>query len=612
MCGIYGHLQSCENNDNDSISICLKGLRKLEYRGYDSAGIAGIINGEIISLKSVGKIEELSNKLKNNKLQLNMAIAHTRWATHGGITEKNAHPHYDQSLTTAVVHNGIIENYQTIKSKLIDQGIKFVSETDTEVVSQLIATLYNGDLLKTVKTVISQLEGSFALAIIHKNHPNTIITTTSSSPLAISMSRNKKEIFISSDINAFDNSCIDIHCLHDGEIALLTPSNMSIYDNKLTKIVKTPSNIYLNSAATSKNGFDHFLLKEIHDQPDVLRKILKSYCDTKTNDVNFGDDFSLDERLKTINNISIVACGSSYHAGYIIAPLFKNNIKIQTHVEMASEFRYSNPVINKNTLVIAVSQSGETADTLAAIREAKKFNPLIVAICNVKNSSLSKEADLTIWQNAGPEISVCSTKTFTSQLCILMLLACKMMNQKDKKSFIANIVKIPYIIEEVLKQTYIIKKYATKYSIFNNCFFIGRQYMYGASLEAALKLKEISYINATGYPAGELKHGPLALIDSNTITIALCGNETTIKKLISNLMEIKARNGQILAFTPDKYKHMLKDITEDIVIIPDDLPDEFTPFSYSVATQLFAYHVANSLNKEIDQPRNLAKSVTVE
>ena len=614
MCGIYGHIK--RGSTKNSAEACIDGLRRLEYRGYDSAGIAGIHRGKIVSFKTVGKVRSLDKVVQENNLELGMAIAHTRWATHGGITETNAHPHFDEEKALAIVHNGIIENYQKIKTRLIKEGIAFLSETDSEVISQLISHHYKGNIHDALQKTLHELEGSYAIALIHKDHPDTILAATRGCSLAIGVCKESNDIYISSDSNAFTGRSLDVFYLIDDEHAIVSENLIEVYNTSGIKLIKQLEIINLEEKFASKDGYDHFLLKEIHEQPLSVSRAFEDRLDFKNGTAIFEELMLSEEILKKTTRILILACGSSYHAGCISKQVFETYAKTPTEVEIASEFRYRAPIISPNTLVIAISQSGETADTLAAVKEAKLSGSPVIALCNVKRSSLSRSATATLWLNAGPEISVCSTKAFTSQLSLLMLLALKIARLRDLdleagKTFLSHIKNLPNQITSILSKTDKIEALAKKYASFKQFFFIGRNYMYPTCLEAALKLKEISYINASGYPAGEMKHGPIALISSELATVAFCGNKHTFDKLLSNLMEIKARGGPILAFAPEGFTEILS-ITEDAIFLPSEIIDSFAPIPYSIAGQLLAYHIAKILGTDIDQPRNLAKSVTVE
>ncbi|KPK31913.1 MAG: glutamine amidotransferase [Chlamydiae bacterium SM23_39] len=614
MCGIFGYI-----GEKNTLQICLKGLKQLEYRGYDSAGIAGIKNNNLIFCKTSGKIFALEKKIEKQNLELDIAIAHTRWATHGKPDEKNAHPHFDTHLSLGVVHNGIIENYAILKDFLKNKNIKFSTETDTEVIAQLISynyEKYKNNLYLTVHESLKLLKGSFAIALIHKDHPNIILAAARESPLAIGFIDNKNEILISSDPNAFIGHNLNVFYLRNDEIALLSKKSIKTYTNQKKLIEKKTSLLEGKNQTFSKEGFDHFLLKEIFEQPITIQKAMLGNISEDFGTAYFeGLKFSSTE-LMAIKHIIIIACGTSWHAAYIGASLLEDKARILTTAEIASEFRFKNPIISEETLIIAISQSGETADTLSAVKEAKAKGAKILGICNVKNSTLTREAHSCIYLNAGPEISVCSSKAFTSQITILSLFTLLMarlrhFTKEDGQKFLSELKKIPKIINQVLEKQKEIKKISIKYSKYKNFFFIGRKYMYASCLEAALKLKEISYLNATSYPAGELKHGPIALINKNLPVIAFCSNKQTYDKTLNNLMELKAREAPILAIAPNNAKEILQ-IADDIIFIPNTI-DELAIFPTTIVGQLFAYNIAKAIGiKDIDQPRNLAKSVTVE
>lgn len=614
MCGIYGHIVN--QSRSNSASICMQGLKKLEYRGYDSAGIAGIAHGKIVSYKSVGKVGVLDEEVKRENLTLDMAIAHVRWATHGGLTKANAHPHYDENNTIAIVHNGIIENYQILKEFLLDKGIHFTSDTDTEIISQLIAYYYKDDIIKAVKQTLSMLTGSFALGIIHKDFPNTIIATARGCPLLVGISQSTKDIFISSDSNALLDECLDIFYLFDDEIALIKTDRIEVYNKSGAKMIKNTETIKIDTTNTTKGDFEHFLLKEIHEQPQAIQNAIRDRIDLENATAHFEELTIDDETLKNLRHILVLACGSAYHAGCIGASIIESIARIPTQVEIASEFRYSNPIIDDTTLVIAISQSGETADTLGAMRSLKDRGIETISLCNTRKSSIERESKCTIALNAGPEVSVCSTKAFSCQLTVMMLLALKLarlkgMKKEDGMLYIQELQTLPIAVQKVLTLSNQIETLAKRYKDYRNFFLVGRQHMFPTCLEGALKLKEITYFESSAYPAGEMKHGPIALISPEHPTIALCGNALTFDKLISNLMEIRARGGPILAFVPQGSKEIYS-ITSDVVEVPGGLSDLFTPIPYAVCMQILAYHIAKLHNRDIDQPRNLAKSVTVE
>ncbi len=610
MCGIFGYI-----GPEDSAQVCIDGIKSLEYRGYDSAGIAGLLNGEILSRKESGKLSSLKTSLENLPLRLDVAIAHTRWATHGEPSVKNAHPHFDQNNTVAVVHNGIIENHNALRDMLISKGIKFSSDTDTEIVAQLIADCYEGNFLEAVQKALGFLRGFWGFAIIHKNHPNQIIAASRESPICIGLSPHRKEAFISSDANAFNLNNLDVMFLHNDEIALITAGEVEVFNAKALKIDKKKERLENETQVISKNGFEHFMLKEIFEQPQTVQQAFHGRFLMDIGTAEFENLKLTREELLSVTRIIIVGCGTSWHAASVAASMLEDKARIPTTAEIASEFRYRNPIIDENTLVIAISQSGETVDTLAALREAKIKGAKVLGICNVRNTSLTREADSCLFMRAGPEISVCSTKAFTSQLTVLALFTLLMarlrsVDTKEGQNFLKELQELPNVIEKVLRQKDQIETIAKEYAKYENFFFLGRHYMYTTSLEAALKLKEISYLNANGYPAGEMKHGPIALASADLAVIGMCGNKKTYEKTLSNLMEVKARGAKILAFAPENSPEIEK-VAHNVIYLPQTL-DELASIPYSVASQLLAYYIAKERGCEIDQPRNLAKSVTVE
>ncbi len=617
MCGIFAYIRSREELKGklNPVDVCINGLKLLEYRGYDSSGIAGMIDGKIRACKRAGKIGALQEAVYNEELRLDSAIAHTRWATHGIPNQENAHPHLDEEESLAVVHNGIIENHNAIRSKLQEKGLTFHSDTDTEVIAALVSYYYNGNLRSAVQKALRELHGSFAIALIHEDHPNEIIGASRESPLVVGIDQENGETYLSSDANSFNGKILDILYLKDDEVVVLKHNAFTIYNSHGKKIEKELQRIEFQGMAISKNGFDHYMLKEIFEQPQTVQQSMLGRFKEEFGTAEFEELSLSPQRLQSINRILILACGTSWHAGSIAASMMEHLARIPTEVEIASEFRYTNPIINEDTLVLAISQSGETADTIAAVREAKAKGAKVIAICNVDHSTLVREADSSLFLRAGPEISVCSTKAFTSQLTVLALFTLYMarlrhLSKEDGQQFLKELKHLPTKITQVLAQGSQIEALAEKYAKFEHFFFMGRRYMYPTSLEAALKLKEISYLNASGYPAGEMKHGPIALVNSDLAVIGLCGNIQTFDKMMSNLMEIKARGGEILAFAP-KGKEEVLTITKDVLWIPK-ITDPLASILYSVAGQLFAYYIAKLRGTDIDQPRNLAKSVTVE
>lgn len=616
MCGIFGHLVFGGKAQGNSLETCFNGLKRLEYRGYDSAGIAGIHNGNLHFCKAVGKVDELRYEMKQTEVPLNIAIAHTRWATHGESTLANAHPHCDVTKSMALVHNGIIENYQSIRCELKLTGCEFVSETDSEVMVQYIAHHYKGDLLKAAFKAMPRFIGSFAFALIHKDHPDEMIAATKDSPLVIGLNQKTKEFFVASDTAAFCNTELEILFLEQGETAHFKAGEVTIYNKDYKRQMRAFQHFGSLAEVISKEGHKHFMHKEMGEQPGAIQRALSLYLDEENGTANFDKQLLEAEKLLATQRVIILGCGTSLHAGYIAASMIQERVRIHASAEIASEFRYTNPLICENTLILAISQSGETADTLAAVREAKAKGARVIAICNVEHSTLAREADQTLLIGAGPEVSVCSTKAFTSQLTTLSLFVLYMarmrhMDREEGRWFVKQLKQLPACLRKVLQLEPEIASVARKYASYRDLFFIGRRHMFYTGLEAALKLKEISYLNAVGYAAGEMKHGPIALIDENLATIALLGNRQTYEKIVSNLMEIKARRGPVLAFAPENATG-IEEIVDDIIYLPTILSDELAVFPYSVATQLFAYYVAEELGCEIDQPRNLAKSVTVE
>lgn len=605
MCGIFGYI-----GDENPVDQCLKGLKRLEYRGYDSAGIAGLYEGDLHSAKTVGKLSVLEAAILKTPMPLEIAIGHTRWATHGKPCELNAHPHIDRKEDVAVVHNGIIENYQEIKQTY---GFDCLSETDSEVLAHLISHFYNGDLLDAIQKTLQKVNGALAIAVVHKNHPGMIAAATRHSPLVIGRSQNA--MALASDPTAFSSEDIEIAHLHNDEIAILTQQKAEIYSFELDTIKKDFVSFTVVNEEVSKGQYEHYMLKEINEQPVSIHRALEGrlneeYGTAVLNSITFSA-----QEMQEVSRILILGCGTSWHAGSIGVSLFEGLSRIPAECEIASEYRYTNPIITPNTLVIAISQSGETADTIAALREVKAKGAKTLSICNNDYSTLARETDCCITLNAGPELSVCSTKAFSNQLVVLSLLALYLarihhMGKDYGRRIIGELKRLSVQVESILQRSDEIKELAQKYAQNDRYFFLGRRYMYHASLEAALKLKEISYLDATGYPAGELKHGPIALINDSIAVVALCGNKQTFSKMLSNLQEVKARGSTLLAFAPEQFVEQL-DLADDVFVMPDTA-DHASAVLYGVATQLFAYYIACEHGTDIDQPRNLAKSVTVE
>lgn len=608
MCGIFGYI-----GKKNGVNIALNGLKKLEYRGYDSAGIAGIANGQMISCKEVGKISVLEKEVKGAELEMPIAIAQTRWATHGKPTKINAHPHFNSNYSLALVHNGIIENHDALRKNLSQKGIKFISDTDTEVIAHLIDSFYEGNLLNAVQKAIPHLKGSFAVALIHRDHPDQIIAFANELPLVIGIGTN--ETFLSSDANALAYYTQDVVYISTSEVAVIRADKLELYHTDLGPITKKVEQLAVGALDTTKGDFEHFTLKEIFEQPQSLKNALLSrYIDEYGTAIFETLNFDVNG-LMAVQRILILACGTSWHAGYVGAYMFEDKARIPVEIEISSEFRYKNPIVLPGTFVIAISQSGETADTIAAVRELKAKGAKILSLCNMQGSTLVRESDACILLHAGPEIGVCSTKAFTSQVAVLSLLALlfgrmRHMSKPEGQEFLAALKSLPDQVQQVLDRSSYIQEIAKKYAKYDNFFFLGRNYMFPTSLEGALKLKEISYINANGYPAGEMKHGPIALINENCPTVALCANKMTFDKFLNNLMEVKARNGKIIAIA-EECQNGLEGIADDIIYVPQTI-DELASIPTTVVTQLLAYYIAKERGTDIDQPRNLAKSVTVE
>jgi glucosamine--fructose-6-phosphate aminotransferase (isomerizing) len=607
MCGIFGYVGS-----RNAVQVVLEGLKRLEYRGYDSAGLAGVQDGSIVFCKEVGKVSHLAQEVEQMNLELPAAVAQTRWATHGKVSKANAHPQFDTQKTLAVVHNGIIENHDVLRNELKEMGVEFVSDTDTEVIAHLISHYYRGDPLQAVQEAVLRLQGAYAVALVHRDFPDQIVAIAHEAPLVIGIGSH--EAFMSSDPHAFTFYTRQAIYLSNAEIAIIRADSQQVYVAE-EPIVKEYHLLDHVHSDVSKGDYEHFTLKEINEQPQTLRNALLSRFDLEFGSAIFEELAIEDSELLAVEKILILACGTSWHAGCVASYMLEEIARIPVQVEISSEFRYKNPIILPGTFVIAISQSGETADTVAAVREVKAKGAKVLALCNVHGSTLSREADQTILLKAGTEMGVCSTKAFTSQVAVLSLFTLLMarmrhMSKEDGQQFLEHLLQLPDQIQEVLDLSPKIAEVAKKYSESDNFFFIGRRYMYPTCLEGALKLKEISYINANGYPAGEIKHGPIALINADCPTVALCADHLTYEKMLSNLMELKARDGKVIAIAGWKDSR-LEEIADDFICVPTT-SDELAVIPVTVVTQLLAYHIALLKGADIDHPRNLAKSVTVE
>ena len=607
MCGIVGYIGNKKAN-----KVLINGLLKLEYRGYDSAGIAVLENNNIVCMKNVGRVSGLQQKKGINDLNSTMGIAHTRWATHGKPSEINAHPHLDCTGKFAVVHNGIIENYNELKTKLMDNGYTFVSQTDTEVIPNLISYYYKEekDLLKATYRACNDFKGSYAIEVLSSVEPDKIIVARKDSPIVIGVNGDEK--FVASDIPAVLEYTKSFYLINDGEFVELTKNNIKFYDKDLNETKKEIAKLEWDERDGSKDGYENYMIKEIYEQPKAIRETIGSRLkeDEKCEftDLNFDKEF-----LKSINKIKIVACGTAMHAGLVAEKVFEKLLRIETEVEVASEFRYNDTIIDEKTLSIFISQSGETADTIAALKLAKKNHSKTIAISNVIGSSITREADYTIYTHAGPEIAVASTKAYTSQVVLLEILAiyfAEMLEKDEKeiKKLKDDILDLPKKVEETLKNEEQIKELAKNIVDRKDVFFIGRGIDYTVSLEDSLKLKEVSYIHSDAYAAGELKHGPIALIENGVPVIATMTDEKLVKKSISNLQEVITRGAKAIVVTNQDLKEYN---FENVIQIPK-VNKLLSPVISVIPMQLFAYYVAKYKNIDVDKPRNLAKSVTVE
>ena len=608
MCGIVGYI-----GDDKATPILLNGLEKLEYRGYDSAGVAVYQNHSVEVVKSKGRLKNLCDILtSDNHMTGTLGIGHTRWATHGEPSDINSHPHCSENGSFAVVHNGIIENYLYLRDYLMNKGKRFASETDTEVVAQLLEYYYNGNILDTIIKVLSKIEGAYALGIICKDDPDTLYAVRKDSPLIIGLG--KGENFIASDIPAIIDKTRDIYRLNDNEIAVIKRDNVTVYNEAKEIITKNKIHIDWDITAAEKEGYEHFMLKEIMEQPKVVHNTISPrLVDGKI----VLDELKLTkEDLQKLKKIVIVACGSAYHVGVVAKYAIEKTVRIPVEIDIASEFRYRDPIIDENVLVLVISQSGETADTLAALREAKKLGARVLSIVNVVGSSIANESDDVLYTWAGPEISVATTKAYSTQLCVVYLLVLYMadllgtISKQEYQNYVADLEALPSLIEKTISDTKQIQAVAAKYYQCENIFFIGRNIDYALSLEGSLKLKEISYIHSEAYAAGELKHGSISLIEDGTLVVSLATYEALFDKMMSNIKEVKARGATVLSLTTED-KTIIESETDEVFYIPN-INSMMAPSLAVLPLQLFAYYVADNRGCDIDKPRNLAKSVTVE
>lgn len=609
MCGIIGYIGS-----KDVVPILVESLKKLEYRGYDSAGIAVVDENQVHLKRVKGKISDLEKSLKSFTPNGSFGVGHTRWATHGRPSEENAHPHRDCTDSLVVVHNGIIENYLSLKKKLTDEGHTFRTETDTEVIAHLVEKYFRGSLEEAVQQAIQELEGAYAIAVISLQDSGKIVAAKVGPPVVVGLGEG--EYFISSDLNPLLSYTQKIVFLEDEEIAVLDSKGANFLNFQGKPIKKKADHITWSPLMVEKSGFKHFMLKEIFEQPQVVRDTLNGRISLDSGKVFLEEIGITPQALEKVKKVVIIACGTSYHAGLVAKYFIETLARIPVEVEFASEYRYRDFILDKNALVVVISQSGETADSLAALRAAKRQKPLSLAVCNVVKSSIARESDGVLYTHAGPEIGVAATKTFSAQMAALALLALYLAQIKGKIQeqaslpLIEDLQRIPHKMEKILNQAASIEELALEFVSFSHFLYLGRGVNFPVALEGALKLKEISYIHAEGYPGGEMKHGPIALIDEKMPTMTVIPKDNVYEKMLSNISEIKSRVGYILAVAFEEDEEILERV-DRVISVPSANP-LFTPFLTTLPLQLFAYYIAAKRGADVDQPRNLAKSVTVE
>lgn len=612
MCGIVGYIGS-----KNAYPILLKGLKRLEYRGYDSAGVA-LLNSNFKVYKKKGKVTDLEDFVTGQDISGNIGIGHTRWATHGEPSDLNAHPHVSQNGVFTVIHNGIIENYTYLKKGLEDQGYSFISETDTEVLANLIEYIYKSQEVSAeiaVRHALSKVVGAYGLVILCSEEKDKLIAARRSSPLVIGLG--EKEYFVASDATPIIEYTNRVIYLENDDVAIIKKDELILKTTmKDDSLIPRIHKLNLGISEIEKNGYDHFMLKEIFEQPRSIRDTFRGRLQVETIEIKLGGLYDVHDRLVNAKRIIIVACGTSWHAGLVGEYLLEDLARIQVEVDYASEFRYRNPLISEEDIVIAISQSGETADTLAAIQLAKEKGALVLGICNVVGSSISRETHAGVYTHAGPEIGVASTKAFTAQVTVLTLMSIMIAKEKglissDRLASLLNDLEdVPQKIERILEQNNKLKEIASIYKNVNNALYLGRGVSYPVALEGALKLKEISYIHAEGYPAAEMKHGPIALIDQNMPVVVIATKDSSYEKIVSNVQEVKARNGIVIAVVTEG-DDTIVNMADHVIEIPDTDPVLVSLLS-SIPLQLIAYHIAVMRKCNVDQPRNLAKSVTVE
>ena len=611
MCGIVGYI-----GKNRAVPYLIEGLEKLEYRGYDSAGIAVSENDKINVIKSKGRLKNLESKIDSiGEICSQVGIGHTRWATHGKPSDENAHPHLSMGGLFCVVHNGIIENYASLRTSLTEDGFKFLSETDTEVIAQLLEKNYNGNVIETIVKTTAMLDGAYALAILCRDFPDEIVCVRKSSPLVVGKS--EEGVFASSDVTAMLKYTNDVFKLDNDEIAVLTRDDIVFHNKDGEKIDKASEHIDWSVEDAQKGGFEHFMLKEIDEQPKALFNTISPRINDKK-EIVFDSSFKLtDDDIRSLNKIVITACGSAYHVGVTAKYVFEKMTRLPVTVEIASEFRYSDPIIDENSLVIVISQSGETADSLAALRLSNEKGAKTLGVLNVVGSSIANESQSVIYTFAGPEIAVATTKAYSTQTAVMYLLSGYIAQKRGLlsadglASFVCDVEKLPELVETVLKQSSDrAKEISDSFAKLDHAYYIGRNLDYSCAMEASLKMKEISYIHSEAYAAGELKHGTISLIEKGTVVVALAANDDVFAKTMSNIREVKARGAKIIVVSTEKHKDELSDMEQSIII-----PEVNALLSSSLEIlpmQLLAYYTAKKRGCDIDKPRNLAKSVTVE
>jgi glucosamine--fructose-6-phosphate aminotransferase (isomerizing) len=613
MCGIVGYVGS-----RDAVPVIVEGLRRLEYRGYDSAGVAVVCDGALNRRRSVGKLRNLEESLRAEPMAGAFGIGHTRWATHGRPSEENAHPHQDCQGKIVVVHNGIIENYLALKHRLAGQGHRFVTQTDTEVVAHLVESLYKGDLEDAVRRALGELEGIYALVLMHRDEPQKLVGARKGPPLVVGLGEGER--FLASDIPALLPYTREFLFLDDGDVVVVTPDSVKLTDASGRVAERPAQRIAWDPVQAEKGGYRHFMLKEIHEQPRAVRDTLLGRIGLEEGEVHLQELGAAAGELKRADRVTLVACGTSWHAALVGKYLLEQVAQVPAEVDYGSEFRYRTPLISSTSLCVAITQSGETADTLAAFREAKRLGALPIAICNVQGSMITREAAGTLLTHAGPEIGVASTKAFTAQMTALALLALHLgrlrgtLSAERCRTLLESLARVPHLMENALAMSARVDEASKWLADASNMLYLGRGINYPIALEGALKMKEISYIHAEGYPAGEMKHGPIALIDENLPVVAVCPQGRVYDKMLSNIQEVKARGGRVIAvtFQGDTEVGKVLDKDRDLIFDVPAVDEVWSPLLMVLPLQLFAYHTAVRAGRDVDQPRNLAKSVTVE